>query len=741
MTLTVVSSGVTSTGLNVASGDQLAVQSGGIASNTLVGSGGIVYVSGGTAFSTEVGSGAYVYVSSGGTTSGTMVGQDGSEDVLSGGSAFGTLVNSGGVQLLSGGAAYDTVASSGGTQYVNAGGTASDTIVAGGGVEYVNDNGTVSGTVVRSGGVQAISSGTATGTVLSGGIEYVDVGTASSTTVGSGAGELVYSGGNAFGGIVQAGGLLVVLPGGSAADVTGEVVSSDAVILVTPNGVTDLGNTVTDASAGSGDTLYVLSGGAASGTEITDANMIVFAGGVASGTLVNSLGTDYVASGGMTSGTIVSGGGAVEFVSGGTSYGTLVSSGGAEFVSAGTAFRTIVNSGGVENVYSGGVGFGTQVSNGGNVIVSGGTVFGTILSNGGTETLYNGGTATGTVVEADAIENVYYIGTTSGTVVSSGGEEFVAGGGVASGSIISSGGSEDVGGGGTATGLEIQAGSVHVESGGNMTGTVTFTGAGGLLTIDDSTDVTATIVGFAAGDTIDLTGLLYAGDRTGTLSDTTLLISEGTAAATLTFDPAGLTDDIFHFADDGVSGTFVTVTCFCAGTQIATFDGETPVEAIRAGDLVRLADGGVAAVRWVGVQTVSAKFCDAVRVLPIRLRAGSLGENLPKRDLLVSPAHGLLLEGTLVQAGALVGMAGIAREHAIASQFRYYHIELDAHALLLAEGVAAESYLPVNEDVAFDNRASRPARQMTLEMPHTRVKAARQLPRTLQTRLSLLRAV
>jgi hypothetical protein len=30
---------------------------------------------------------------------------------------------------------------------------------------------------------------------------------------------------------------------------------------------------------------------------------------------------------------------------------------------------------------------------------------------------------------------------------------------------------------------------------------------------------------------------------------------------------------------------------------------------------------------------------------------------------------------------------------------------------------------------------------MTLEMPHTRVKAARQLPRTLQTRLSLLRAV
>jgi hypothetical protein len=90
----------------------------------------------------------------------------------------------------------------------------------------------------------------------------------------------------------------------------------------------------------------------------------------------------------------------------------------------------------------------------------------------------------------------------------------------------------------------------------------------------------------------------------------------------------------------------------------------------------------------------------------------------------------------LVQAGALAGLPGIARESEVAETFRYYHVELDEHALLLAEGLPAESFLPGAEEAAFDNRAERPARELGGEMPYPRVKCARQVPRALRAKLA-----
>jgi hypothetical protein len=75
---------------------------------------------------------------------------------------------------------------------------------------------------------------------------------------------------------------------------------------------------------------------------------------------------------------------------------------------------------------------------------------------------------------------------------------------------------------------------------------------------------------------------------------------------------------------------------------------------LNRGDLVVTADGRTVMVDWLGVQTISLKFADKLRVLPIRIKTGALAENVPSRDLLVSPDHALLVEGALIQAGALV---------------------------------------------------------------------------------------
>lgn len=121
------------------------------------------------------------------------------------------------------------------------------------------------------------------------------------------------------------------------------------------------------------------------------------------------------------------------------------------------------------------------------------------------------------------------------------------------------------------------------------------------------------------------------------------------------------------------------------------------------------AGGRAAPVVWMGRQTVSRRFAAPLRVLPVRIRAGALGEGLPRRDLLVSPDYALFLDGVLVHAGALVNGSTIRREADVPERWTYWHVELAYHALVLAEGVAAESFVDHAERMAFDNWAKHQA--------------------------------
>src|SRR6185369_15395942 len=75
------------------------------------------------------------------------------------------------------------------------------------------------------------------------------------------------------------------------------------------------------------------------------------------------------------------------------------------------------------------------------------------------------------------------------------------------------------------------------------------------------------------------------------------------------------------------------VTCFMPGIHVLGPDGEVAVESLKAGDLVTTTDGRHLPVRWIGRQTVSRVFGDRLRVLPIRIKAGALADNVPSRDL------------------------------------------------------------------------------------------------------------
>ena len=124
-----------------------------------------------------------------------------------------------------------------------------------------------------------------------------------------------------------------------------------------------------------------------------------------------------------------------------------------------------------------------------------------------------------------------------------------------------------------------------------------------------------------------------------------------------------------------------------------------------------------------------------------RVKQGALGDNMPSRDLLMSPDHALLIDGALIQAGALVNDTSIVRETKVPERFTYYHVELADHSLILAENTPAETFIDNADRMAFDNwdehDALPDAGDMQLvEMSYPRAKAYRQVPRATRDRLA-----
>jgi len=200
-------------------------------------------------------------------------------------------------------------------------------------------------------------------------------------------------------------------------------------------------------------------------------------------------------------------------------------------------------------------------------------------------------------------------------------------------------------------------------------------------------------------------------------------------------------DVIGYYAIAGTEYGFVAdPACFVAGTRIQTPLGKIAVEKLKIGDMVVTASGSCVPVRWIGVNTVATRGRDPLRVMPVRIRAGALGEKLPERDLLVSPDHALFLGGILVHAGALVNGSSITREAKMPPSFVYYHVEVANHALILAEGATAETFVDNVDRMAFDNWAEHQAlygsEPEIAEMPYPRAKSARQLPAKLRRLLA-----
>jgi hypothetical protein len=145
--------------------------------------------------------------------------------------------------------------------------------------------------------------------------------------------------------------------------------------------------------------------------------------------------------------------------------------------------------------------------------------------------------------------------------------------------------------------------------------------------------------------------------------------------------------------DAKIIGTGIEIViCYLRGTRIQTPEGQVNVETLKIGDTVVTHFGGVQPIKWIGWQSYARRFVKNNRdQLPVRIEAGALGENLPARELYVSPGHSMLIDGTLVLAKSLVNGLTITQHYA-PEEIHYYQIELETHDCVLAEGAWSETY-------------------------------------------------
>ena len=148
------------------------------------------------------------------------------------------------------------------------------------------------------------------------------------------------------------------------------------------------------------------------------------------------------------------------------------------------------------------------------------------------------------------------------------------------------------------------------------------------------------------------------------------------------------------------SGNGSHCACFASGTRLLTAKGPVKVESLALGDLVVTASGAHRPIKWIGHRTLDLTTQpDQRAVQPVRVEANAFAANKPQRDLWLSPAHAVALGGHLCQIERLINGTTIAQVPL--DTVTYWHIELDSHDVVFAEGLEAETYLDTGNRTDF----------------------------------------
>jgi hypothetical protein len=235
---------------------------------------------------------------------------------------------------------------------------------------------------------------------------------------------------------------------------------------------------------------------------------------------------------------------------------------------------------------------------------------------------------------------------------------------------------------------------------------VTFTPSGGSAQVFD-----AQLLGYNA-DSLLLQVLTNFNSTNGTwYPDSSTNVGLGTGAPFLVVSDASLAstngipvNDVF--TTNGTPAPYgltnITPICFGPGTLISTPSGEVEVERLGTGDMVLTQAGAARRVVWVGRGQVMVSRGRRSPATPVIVRKGALADNVPHQDLRVTKGHAFHIDGVLIPVEFLVNHRSIIWDD-MAQEVTIYHVELETHDVLLANGAPAESYRDDGNRWLFQN--------------------------------------
>jgi Hint domain len=140
--------------------------------------------------------------------------------------------------------------------------------------------------------------------------------------------------------------------------------------------------------------------------------------------------------------------------------------------------------------------------------------------------------------------------------------------------------------------------------------------------------------------------------------------------------------------------------CLLRGTKISTPSGDRPVQELQIGDEVQTLTGRKT-IKWIGYNKFTKEEGRAWQdsIMPIRVARFAIDEHTPRCDLYLSPLHCIFFNDALIPVMYLINEASIAQgTPSEMSALEYYHVELDTHEVIYAEGALVESYDGWNRD-------------------------------------------
>ncbi|WP_374633803.1 Hint domain-containing protein [Paracoccus sp. (in: a-proteobacteria)] len=205
--------------------------------------------------------------------------------------------------------------------------------------------------------------------------------------------------------------------------------------------------------------------------------------------------------------------------------------------------------------------------------------------------------------------------------------------------------------------------------------------------------------------------LVFGDQIVGNLNATEMNITRITLGTPITVGGGGMDlTQVFqmnNFANE--LADYTIVPCFARGTMILTARGECAVEDLVIGDRVTTADHGDQEIRWIGSREVAAQDNFA----PVCVKKGALGND---RDLWLSPQHRVLVSGDKARLlfdkdEVLVAVKALVNDRDIlvkpGGMVEYFHILLDLHEVVFANGTAAESLYLGEQALRGFSRAAR----------------------------------